>query len=75
MQLTEFFSDQSTPTADQAAAPLKHKLFLFAALVSLWYQRARQRNALAELDDRLLRDVNITRSQVRAEIEKPFWQA
>jgi len=47
----------------------------FGALISLWYLRARQRKALAELDDRMLRDLNITSSQVLAEIEKPFWLA
>jgi uncharacterized protein YjiS (DUF1127 family) len=32
-----------------------------------WFQRKRQRRALAELDDRLLRDIGITRSQALRE--------
>jgi uncharacterized protein YjiS (DUF1127 family) len=38
------------------------------------YQRARQRRALASLDERLLRDVGITPEQARSEANKPFWQ-
>ncbi len=45
------------------------------ALTSLlaWSARRRQRHALVELDDRLLRDVGLTRHQVRIETRKPFW--
>jgi uncharacterized protein YjiS (DUF1127 family) len=32
-----------------------------------WFQRSRQRRALAELDDRLLRDIGVTRSQALRE--------
>jgi uncharacterized protein YjiS (DUF1127 family) len=37
-------------------------------------ERARQRNALAELDDRLLQDVGLSRDDVTSEVEKPFWK-
>jgi uncharacterized protein YjiS (DUF1127 family) len=37
-------------------------------------ERARQRHALAELDDRLLQDVGLTRDDVTSEVEKPFWR-
>ncbi len=36
--------------------------------------RQRQRRALAELDDRLLRDVGLTRDQAQDEAHKPFWK-
>jgi uncharacterized protein YjiS (DUF1127 family) len=39
-----------------------------------WRERARQRRDLAALDDRLLRDLGLTRSMVGGEIEKPFWR-
>lgn len=35
---------------------------------------ARQRYALAELDDRLLRDAGITRAEAREEARKPIWR-
>jgi len=43
-------------------------------VVTHWSDRARQRRALAELDDRLLEDAGITRAQVAREIRKPFWR-
>lgn len=38
-----------------------------------WHRRARQRAALAELDDRLLRDIGIDRVARHAECRKWFW--
>jgi uncharacterized protein YjiS (DUF1127 family) len=37
-------------------------------------QRSAQRRALARLDDRLLRDVGLTRAAFEAEVGKPFWR-
>ena len=45
------------------------------AVVSRWRERAHQRRQLASLDERLLRDVGLTRFQVEAEWRKPFWRA
>jgi uncharacterized protein YjiS (DUF1127 family) len=42
-----------------------------AAILS-WDYRQRQRHALAALDDRLLRDIGLTRHQVRMEVQAPF---
>lgn len=39
-----------------------------------WQQRARERDQLAKLDDRALRDLGLTRVQLWREIHKPFWQ-
>jgi uncharacterized protein YjiS (DUF1127 family) len=36
--------------------------------------RSRQRQALAQLDDRLLRDIGKTRQEAIAEATKPFWK-
>jgi uncharacterized protein YjiS (DUF1127 family) len=36
-------------------------------------ERWRQRRALEELDDRMLRDMGINRSQAQEEARKPFW--
>jgi uncharacterized protein YjiS (DUF1127 family) len=36
--------------------------------------RSRQRRALAELDDRLLRDIGLTAYDVTREASKPFWR-
>lgn len=39
-----------------------------------WNERSRQRQALAELEDHLLKDVGIARSAAAAEASKPFWR-
>jgi uncharacterized protein YjiS (DUF1127 family) len=36
--------------------------------------RARQREALSSLDDRLLDDIGLTRQQATVEAAKPFWK-
>jgi uncharacterized protein YjiS (DUF1127 family) len=43
-------------------------------LVARFYERWLQRQALAELDERMLRDVGITRREAEQEIRKPFWR-
>ena len=42
---------------------------------SAWKDRVSQRRTLARLDDRLLRDMGLTRADVDQEVSKPFWQA
>ena len=37
-------------------------------------ERRRQRLALAELDDHLLRDIGLSREQARRESAQPFWR-
>lgn len=39
-----------------------------------WQERAVQRYRLAEMSDRQLRDLGLTRGQVDRESRKPFWQ-
>lgn len=40
-----------------------------------WRQRSRERAQLAALDERMLRDIGISRGDVLHEINKPFWRA
>jgi len=48
---------------------------LFAvAVLREWCRRSRERTQLASLDDRMLRDIGVTRGEVLAEINKPFWR-
>lgn len=41
--------------------------------VLTWRERARQRRHLSLLDDRLLKDIGLTRADLDAEVRKPFW--
>jgi uncharacterized protein YjiS (DUF1127 family) len=43
-------------------------------VVWFWMERSRQRRALAELNDRLLRDIGLTRDEARRECANPFWK-
>lgn len=38
-----------------------------------WRARAAERHVLRSLDDRMLRDVGISRADVERELHKPFW--
>ena len=40
-----------------------------------WQQRDRMRRELLDLDDRLLRDMGISRDEARREGRRPFWGA
>ncbi len=44
------------------------------SLFGRWIERVRQRRRLAELDDAALKDIGLTRADVRIELEKPFWR-
>lgn len=43
-------------------------------MLLLWRERARQRSKLARLDDRMLRDIGVTRADAARELGKPFWR-
>ena len=45
-----------------------------ADLLLIWHERARQRRQLTSLNDRMLRDLGLTRADVMAESSKPFWR-
>ena len=44
-----------------------------ARLLCIWALRRRDRLTLAELDDRLLRDIGIDRHEALREAARPFW--
>jgi uncharacterized protein YjiS (DUF1127 family) len=48
--------------------------FRWPAALRRMRERWRQRQDLRELDDRLLRDIGITREQARREANKSFWR-
>lgn len=71
------------PTCPQRITPLstsdaaRPRLAGFGAVAD-WARRcagrARQRWAFARLDDRLLRDVGLSREDVQSETSRPFWR-
>jgi uncharacterized protein YjiS (DUF1127 family) len=67
---TEYLAGFSTQPADSWRDIARATL----CLIAMWHERTRQRRALAAFDDRLLRDIGITRSQAERECNKPFWR-
>ena len=57
---------------------LPRLIILLAApwkLLIVWMDRRQQRLALTRLNDRMLRDIGISRFNVVEECRKPFWRA
>jgi len=44
------------------------------AMIRRWIDRSNQRHALADLDDRMLRDIGISGGAAFREAAKPFWK-
>jgi uncharacterized protein YjiS (DUF1127 family) len=58
--------------ADPQPAP--RRLVILYGAVREWWRRSRSRETLAQLSDRELRDVGLTRADVVRECGKPFWR-
>lgn len=58
---------------DPARWPARILASAWNALVA-WQSRASRRSHLDALDDRMLRDVGLSRRDIQPEIDKPFWQ-
>ena len=43
-------------------------------LLAAWQERSYQRGQLAQLDDRMLKDIGLSRSEAAHEAGKPFWR-
>ncbi|NKC15625.1 MAG: DUF1127 domain-containing protein [Gammaproteobacteria bacterium] len=41
--------------------------------LAVWHERASSRRRLADLDERMLRDIGLDRATAGAEANKPFW--
>lgn len=54
---------------------LGHWISHLVQVVTLWRERARDRRALMELDDHILRDIGFTRGDAMLEAQKAFWRA
>jgi uncharacterized protein YjiS (DUF1127 family) len=63
----------STSPRIQISRPLGLASYLADRLIE-WQERARSRVLLGRLDDRMLRDMGLTRSDVEVETRKPFWR-
>lgn len=55
-------------------APLAGTFAAFNQILAAWRERSRQRRELARLDDRSIRDLGLSPSDVHFEVNKPFWR-
>jgi uncharacterized protein YjiS (DUF1127 family) len=62
------------PIVAGQCARSRNLAFACVRLIAIWMARARERRDLATLDDRMLRDIGITRIDVLRECRKPFWR-
>jgi len=46
----------------------------FNEVLKLWRRRTRERNELAHLDARTIRDLGLAPSAIQFEANKPFWR-
>ncbi len=56
-------------------AGLAHAAHNAIETLTLWQRRREQRRYLLSLDDRLLRDIGLSRVEAEVEADKPFWRA
>lgn len=53
---------------------LRQRIRMIMEKINLWIKRYRSRQQLARLDDRMLSDIGLSRADVYAETDKPFWK-
>ena len=64
----------SIPSAFFRTSPRRFSLLRFVGLFAFWCDRSAQRLHLAQLDDRMLRDIGVSRADAYGESQKWFWQ-
>jgi uncharacterized protein YjiS (DUF1127 family) len=62
------------PEVDLRSA-VRRGLIKIAEAFLAWHDRARERRALIELSDHMLRDIGISRAEACREAARPFWRS
>jgi uncharacterized protein YjiS (DUF1127 family) len=76
LRATSCCADRIPQEAQWQASPHRLSGFLRGVRAALreWRRRKKGRLELARLDDRMLRDIGLTRLDAEYEINKPFWR-
>ena len=62
------------PTPMSSRKTSNYRLNRALNTLSRWYHRYHQRRKLLDLEDRMLKDIGISRVEALAEAKKPFWK-
>ena len=57
------------------SAPVDNALAGFVDQLLTWQQRARDRQALSQLDEHMRHDIGLSAADVEHESSKPFWRS
>ncbi len=68
------FITHSTLRNSQPTSHFSQAFARLGATLGRWRKRIEEREQLARLDERSLRDIGLSRSAIEAELRKPFWR-
>lgn len=76
LRATSCYPDRVPQETPSQASPHRLRGFLSGARAALreWRRRKNSRLELARLDERMLRDIGLTRLDAEYEVNKPFWR-
>jgi len=57
----------------RAFGKVRRVVVIFLNKLVTWQERAEQRHALSELNDRMLKDIGVSAADAYKETRKPFW--
>ena len=52
---------------------VRHVVVKCLRIIVIWQERAEQRQALAELNERMRKDIGVSQADAYKEARKPFW--
>ncbi|PWC50842.1 hypothetical protein TSA6c_33965 [Azospirillum sp. TSA6c] len=67
-------AQSAVPAANRVTRVARRPLWRLLDLLFSVMERRKQRHALMGLDDHLLKDIGVSRSEVEQEVSKPFWR-
>jgi uncharacterized protein YjiS (DUF1127 family) len=74
MQTAPYLSTVHTRPSSRVWQRIHVLLARGLAVLRTWEQRSSGRRALRHLDDRLLKDIGLSRAEAEWEARKPFWR-
>lgn len=64
----------AAPKSPGAFARVRRNVAKLLEKLAIWQERTGQRHTLSELNEHMLKDIGVSRSDAFREARKPFWQ-